>query len=143
VCLSQDGPVPHSIVELGFLTIVQIKAKSWKVWKLGLFLLYIRDSILIRVSFYNFCDLENLANFSTTLAKLVKFRIGKQKISKICPNCFVEKAANFVFKKITDSSQWFYLILSCTYSIISENPKKDFKLCPNSKKLTEKTAPPH
>jgi hypothetical protein len=84
-------------VELGFLTIVQIKAKSWKVWKLGLFLLYIRDSIPIRVSFYNFCDLENLANFSTTLAKLVKFRIGKQKISKICPNCFVEKAANFVF----------------------------------------------
>ncbi len=99
MCLSQDGPVPHSIVELGFLTIVQIKAKSWKVWKLGLFLLYIRDSIPIRVSFYNFCDLENLANFSTTLAKLVKFRIGKQRSPKFAQIALLKKQQILFFKK--------------------------------------------
>jgi hypothetical protein len=45
----------------------------------------------IRVSFFKFCDLENLAKFSTTLAKLVKFRIGKQRSPKFAQIALLKK----------------------------------------------------
>jgi hypothetical protein len=45
-----------------------------------------------------FCDLENLTIFFTTLAKLVKFRVGKQKSPKFAQIALLKKQQTLFLK---------------------------------------------
>ncbi len=57
-----------------------------------------KNEICIKISF-QFCDIENLANVSKKLAKVVEFTL-EQKNSKAFPN-FCQKNEEFFLEKIT------------------------------------------
>jgi hypothetical protein len=67
-----------------------------------------------------------LAIFSTTLAKLVKFRVGKQRSPKFAQIALLKKQQILFFFKSLIPIHGFILFSHVHSIIISENPKKDF-----------------